>query len=244
MISGPQYAEGEFYEPSDDELANMDYQYAIARFDGIPYEVDGLSEDLYNLKKMISFMGASIIQQEAEFIRIYEEEKGRDPQDFPGSELDNAWHLKSYRPFSYVAMFMLIQVLFESRLKQLHNLLFHYGKLPAQTKGNTVFDLLKEFRPINPDIDKFYLRVQVFNLIRNKIGHHGGYFIWKDDTIFRELKKFAAGRADIELTEVKPNDTTGGFTHQLEIKNSSLLIEYIQLVRDLFNVILRSEALR
>jgi len=241
MIKGPKTALSEFEEPSEEQQKHNEYQYAIGRFEGIPFQCHGIFDDLDNLKMLITFIGKNVVQQEAEYEAVYKLSLQEEDNNYPNVELEKAWHKKAYRPFTYTALFMLIQGLFETRLQELGMIIVQYGKLEKIKAGNGVTDLVKEFRFLSDDIEKFYTPIKIYNLVRNKVGHSGGYFKKEDAFVFVELEKFVATRFDISIHAITHNGELGDFSHRIEINNSAILFEYIEMIKNLFKTILTSK---
>ena len=96
-------------------------------------------------------------------------------------------------------------------------------------------DVLKEFKALDSLLEPFILRVWPFNFIRNKVIHSNGYFK-KMDSGYIEFEKFLKNRSDLEVKQL--SSPKGDFTHRMIIKQSSLLKDYIQLIKEIINSLL------
>lgn len=190
-------------EDDPEEYRNTMYEHDLDMFEGVEGYHYGIIDDLDNLKKLIDLIGKSVIEEENDFREIKRQEF--DPETLvPSEKLMAAWHKKLYRPFSYKAMFMLIQSIFENGIADLRFLMLDAKRLKVSKRDNGLLRTLKEFKNNGAPITTEERLVKIFSFIRNKITHSDGYFKREGEKIeFRELMRFVETRADIFVTELK-----------------------------------------
>lgn len=117
----------------EERVKEEQYYYTLLQFHGVEGYLYGISQDLDNLKRLIQLIGPTIVQEEEEFREI--EKKEYDPHfPIPSDKVIAAWHKKTYRQFTYKAIFLLIQSVFESGLKDFYQILFDEQRVKKTIK--------------------------------------------------------------------------------------------------------------
>lgn len=81
-------------------------------------------------------------------------------------------------------------------------------------------------------------RIRSFNFIRNSISHSDG-FCSDSKKGFEEAAKFISTRTnEVSITKLKAEKDN--LTHRIQILQSSLLIAYIDLIKDVFNSLIKT----
>jgi hypothetical protein len=211
------------------------YRLELDQFLGVPGTIYGLEDELDNLIEVIRAIGESVVQHEKEFGKIYDEEF--DPEtSFLSNRLLNNWFKKRYRIFSYKAILILIHSLFEKSLIDLFYLLRSNKRisfrLPTSEK---LTKLLEGFSKIEPALLEYLQPTKNYLFLRNIFVHNDGAFRNTDRGAV-DFLSFAANKKNIAVTNSK--STGGRYTHQIKIKNSSLLIDYVKMIKQIFILII------
>jgi|GEM_PF-6924158 len=224
-------------EDDPEEYRDSMYDHDLDLFEGVEGHYHGIMDDLYNLKKLIELIGESVVKEEKAFKEIEQQEF--DPEIlFPSEKLINAWHKKSYRPFSYKAMFMFIQSVFENGVSELRSLMVDAHRLNVTKRNNGLLSTLKEFKVDGAPLEAGDPLIRMFNFIRNKVTHTDGYFMRQGDKMeFQELMRFVESRNDLLVTELK--HARGEYTHRIQVKQSSVLKDYLELIVKVFEILIK-----
>jgi hypothetical protein len=96
--------------------------------------------------------------------------------------------------------------------------------------------LLKSFSIVEPRLDTYLATVKNYLFLRNKFVHNDGAF--KETAVGgKEFIEFASKRKDVSITILKGTDER--FTHQISVKQSSLLIEYVEIIKQIFQLLIQ-----
>ena len=211
------------------------YYYALLSFEGIEGRSYGIMDELHDLEKLIDLIGASIVKEEKEFKEIEKVEK-RSEEPWPTNNILKVWHKKNYRQFSYRSMLMLIHTTFGQGLVNLYDLLLSEKRLKTKVdRRKSIDDILKVLQS-DPSISGIMYQIRAFGFIRNSVAHAGGYYEDPSSDI-EAFKKFVKDRTDIKITKLK--EPKGRFNHHMEITKSSVLKDYLALIRKVFEGLLR-----
>ena len=225
-------------EEDDNSEYNREQMYwaDLKSFEGVPYTLYGINDELDNLSKLIEVIGESVLAQEKDFKEISSEEEAIQ-NSFPTDKMIDNWHKKNYRSFSYKALLTVIHSDFEMALKDLFKILTEAKRINFKIKNDKLMDILKDFKALDNSLDPLILKAWPFNFIRNKVIHSNGYFV-KTDKGYVEFERFIKDRVDIEVKQLP--STNSEFTHRVIIKQSSLLKDYIQLIREIISSLLKA----
>jgi hypothetical protein len=224
-------------EYDEEQLRDEYYSYALQGFEGGTGSQYGIVDELYDLGKWIEVIGETVVKEEKEFQEI----EKHDPDlefGFPSQNLLDAWHKKMFRPFSYKQLMMGIHTSFNDAMVSFYELLVSEGRIADTVHiGNrNVLDILKELKGLDPTLPDLLDQVRGFNFIRNRVTHNDGFYHEKikDITSFNNIIK---GRTDIQTEQLR--SLRGEYTHRMKILRSTIMTDYIGVIRKVFDGLLK-----
>jgi hypothetical protein len=229
--------EAEAHEYDEDQLGEEYYYHNLESFWGVEGHAYGIRDELHDLGKMIELIGEVVMKVEKEFREVEKADADLE-YGFPGEEVLKAWHKKMIRPFSYKQLMMGIHTTFNNGMVSLYALLVAERRIAdtVHAKNRNVIDILKELQTLDLSLPGLLAQVRGFNFIRNRVTHEGGYYneSTKDITAFRNVIN---GRMDIQVEQLRFPDAD--HTHRMTIIRSSVLMDYITVIRKVFEGLLK-----
>ena len=224
-------------EYDEEQLRDEYYSYALQGFEGGTGSQYGIVDELHDLGKWIELVGETVVNAEKEF-RKAEKEDADSEYGFPSEKVLEVWHKKMFRPLSYKQLMMGIHTSFNDGIVSLYELLVSERRIADNVHiGNrNVLDILKELKGLDPALPDLLDQVRGFNFIRNRVTHNDGYYheTLKDITAFKTVIK---GRTDIQAEQLR--SLRGEYTHRMKIQRSSIMTDYIAVIRKVFDGLLR-----
>ena len=212
------------------------YYHSLQEFEGVEGHYYGITDELYDLGKLIDTMGETIVKEEKEFQAV-EKEELQSEEGWPTQRVLKVWHKKNYRQFTYRSMMLLIHTTFEDGMVNFYNILVAEKRIPDTVdRRKKIPDIIKVLQGLDPSIGSLLDEIRGYNFIRNKIAHAGGYY-QDPSTDIDAFKKVVKDRTDIQIEELKT--PKGRFTHRIQITRSTLLKDYLEVIRKVFAGLLK-----
>jgi hypothetical protein len=229
MINGNVLAEG---QPTFDEERDREQHYHIGlqMIEGVEGRAYGIMDELHDLGKLLETIGATVEKEEKEFREIEKEEFDEETRELTTKVLAN-WHKKMYRQFTYKSLLMLIHTAFENGMVRLFDFLTDEARIQVTVHKKGVLDIIKNLKDLDPSIEPLIDQVRALNFIRNRVAHADGYYS-ETMTDYDAFKKFVSTRNDIKVEKL--TNAKGKFTHRMQIKQSSVIKEYLQVIDQVF----------
>lgn len=212
------------------------YYYSLLEFEGVEGHYYGIYDELHDLGKLIDTMGEIVVREEKDFRTVEKEELGSE-ENWPTERVLKVWHKKNYRQFIYRSMMLLIHTTFEDGMVNLYNTLVKEKRIVDNVdRRKNILDIIKVIQGVDPSITGLIDKIRGYNFIRNKIAHAGGYYEdhSKDIDAFKNLLREGA---DVHVEELK--EKKDRFTHRMQITRSTVLKNYLDLIRKVFDGILK-----
>lgn len=223
-------------EFDEEQFREEMYYHSLQEFEGVEGHYYGIYDELYDLGKLIDAMGEIVVREEKDF-RIVEKEELGSEESWPTERVLKVWHKKNYRQFTYRSMMLLIHTTFEDGMVNLYNILVKENRIVDNVdRRKNILDIIKVIQGIDPSITGLLDKIRGYNFIRNKIAHAGGYYEdhSKDIDAFEKLLREGA---DVHVEELKKKKDR--FTHRMQITRSTVLKNYLDVIRKVFDGLLK-----
>jgi hypothetical protein len=235
MIKGKQ-REDDVPEYDEDQLREEMYYHSLLEFEGVEGHHYGINDELFDLGKLIDTMGETIIREEKEFQAV-EKVELQSEEGWPTERVLKVWHKKNYRQFTYRSMMLLIHTTFEDGMVNLYNILVMEERIADTVdRRKKIVDIIKVLQSLDPSITGLLDEIRGYNFIRNKVAHAGGYYE-VPSTDVDAFNKLVRDGADIHVEELRKKK--GRFTHRMQITRSTVLKDYLDVIRNVFAGLLK-----
>lgn len=238
MIQGKQT--NDTAEDREERFTEEYYHLSLEMINGIEGTAYGVMDELHDMEKLIESIGKTVEMAEKEFKKIMEAEYEAENGQLTPEILKN-WHKKMYRQFTYKSLMMLIHTAFEKWGGKLLNLLEEEKRIVyTGDRRRSIFDVLKELACLDTRIQELTGKARAYNFLRNVMAHPDGYFDEKKAGDYDSFKKRMSKRSDLSI--IKFNEPKGKYTHRVQIKQSTVLKDYITLIKQIFEVLIKGGA--